>query len=96
MADKLLYILKDYTQKLSFKITISGWNVNENLINQNSIKVCKVVEANIRKVYYKTLGTCVISVPFSLPTLKKSTFKTFDSLFFFNAKCKALYIILKN
>ena len=90
MDDKLMYILKHYKQELSIKITISGWNVNENLINQNSIKVCKVVEPTIRKLYYKTLGTCVISVPFSLPTLKKSTFKTFDSLFFFYAKCKSL------
>ena len=96
MADKLLYILKDYTQKLSFKITISGWNVNENLMNQNSTKVSKVVEPTIRKHYYKTLGTCVISVPFPLPTLKKIPLKLLIVYFLFKAKCKPLYILLKN
>ena len=66
--DKLMDILNDDTQKIPFMyITISCWNVfTINLINQpfKFNKLPKVVKPTNS---YKTLGTCLIYKPMSLP-----------------------------
>ena len=56
------------------EIIISGWYVwkPNKPINQNLIKLPKVVGPTNKKRCYKTLGTSVINSPMSPPSLEES------------------------
>ena len=65
MTPKLMHSPKDNTQNYSFR----WWKLLDNHLkertNQNSVKVSKLLDQQIRKHYYKTLGTSVINSPLS-------------------------------
>ena len=79
MADKLIYIPNDYTQITSFLDLIYCLKrLNTQLdkpTNRNSEKKSPKMLSQIRKRYYKSLGTSVINSPLSplsLQVMKKS------------------------
>ena len=69
MADKLMYIFKDDKQNYlscRLKLVVEKFELSEQT-NQNSQKPHKLLSQQIRKRYYKTLGTSEINSPlFSL------------------------------
>ena len=73
MANKLMYILNDNTQKYPFcrvKLVVETFEQSTyEQTNQNPLKPPKWVSQRIGKCYYKTLGTSVINSPLSSRSL---------------------------
>ena len=75
---KNLYTSPMMTYKITPSVYCNWWlknldtQVNE-LTNQNSIKSSKLLGQQIRKHYYKTLGTIVINILMSPPSLLNTT-----------------------
>ena len=65
MVNKLMYIPKEDTQNYPFCRLQLGVKTFE----QNQYKFLKLLSQRIRKRYYKTLGTIVITIPMSPPCL---------------------------
>ena len=65
MADKLMYIPNEDTQNYPFyelKLMVKTFEHSTEPTNQNSQNAPKMSILRIRKRYYKTLGTCPLSL----------------------------------
>ncbi len=73
MADKIMYISNDDIE-ISFSVVCNEWMKRldtklDKPTNKNSIKDTKVLNKRIKKRYYKTLGTSLITSPMTPSSL---------------------------